>query len=276
MAFKKMKSSFRPRRRFMRRRRRFVRRKGRNSFVTTQQHGGLTGLTYKSRKMGLRKWRSNLFRSTNHLPHYRSVFLGQDTYVTGTTQGSAVPIRYLPELGPSTTDGFWTVAGGLQLLDRDIGLSDFIGDITIRGGVVGLNVTCLDAVTDLIAVSVYLTFIKPGTRDPLNYLTTAMPFNWDPQVQADASAGGWKVLRKWTGLLNYNNPAMAVTHRLKPRKIDRALYLLNVVDFQSTPAGQFCFVVHACNLTSASSVNLTVHRTHNLSFSADADTVPAP
>jgi len=244
-----------------------------NSFVATQQHGGLSNLSYKGRKMGLKNWRNELYKNTQFMAHYRSVFLGQDTYQTGTTQGSAVPVRYLPELGTSTSVGFWTAAGGLQNLDRDVSPPDFLGDITIRGGIIGLNVTVADSVTDLIAVSVYLTFIKSGTRDPFNYINGTEPYNWDPQVQPDSSAGGWKVLKKWTAMLNYNNPSLAVEHRLKPRKIDRALYLLNAVDFQSTPSNQFCFVVHACNLTSGTDVGIVVHRTHNMSFSADADTV---
>jgi len=274
MAFRKMKRSFRPRRRFIRRRRRFgFKRRGKNTFVSTQQHGGLTNIAYKGRKLGLKRWRSGLYRSSMYDAHYRSVFLGQDTYQTGTIQGVSTPVRYLPELGSATNIGFWTAAGGLQILDRNVTPPDFIGDITIRGGKVGLNVTVADSVTDVIAVSVYLTFIKSGTRDPSAYINGAVPYIWDSQVQADASAGGWKVLKKWTALLNYNNPALQIEHRLKPRKIDQALYMSNNVNFATTPSNQFCFVVHACNLTSATDVALVVHRMHNLAFAADADTI---
>lgn len=226
--------------------------------------------------MGLRRFRRGLMQSSLFKPHYRSVFAAADTNTTGTVQAHATFERYYPEVGPLVTDGFWTAAGGVVALEQGVTIPDFIGDITLRGGVIGVTVSVTDTVTDLIGVKVFLCFGKMGHTDPLviTSMTGAKPWGWDPQVNADVSTiHGVKVLKTWNGLLDYNSKTLVCEHRVRPRKIDQEPYITSVGT--KRPA-EFIFIVHAVNLTSTTDVTVTNVRYHNLSFSADADTVVAP
>lgn len=239
------------------------------------QHGAISGFSYRGRKLGIRRWRNGLLRSSQFMPHYRSVFFQASGLNTGVVQGFGIPARRFPELGTLTTDGFWTAAGGLVALDRNVSAPDFLGDITLRGGKIGCAVTVADSVTDVIYTTIYLVFVRQGMRDPADFtsFTVSKPYGWDPETDADFVTGCGKVLKKWSAILNYNNNSLLVEHRLKPRKIDRAWYLDDSVGPASTSSNQFAYIIHAVNMTSTTNVTVSVSRWHNLSFSADADTV---
>lgn len=211
-------------------------------------------------------------RATQFKPHYRSNFFVSNTVQTGGTLGFSPPITAFPELGATTTVPFWTVAGGAIDIDRNTSLPLFSGDITLRGGKIGITLCVADATTDVIAASVYLCFIRQGTRDPATLATSSRPYGWDPEVEPDMATSGTKVLRRWTAFLKYPNPVLTCEHKVRPRKIDRAWYLTNATAPASTPSGQFAFLVHICNLTSTTDTAVALGRYHNLSFSADADT----
>jgi len=227
--------------------------------------------------MGVRRWRSGLYRDTMFKPHYRSVFFATQTGGTGTTLGFGVPERILPELGSSTSDGFWMANGGVVPIDRNVTTPDFLGDITLRGGKIGCSVQVSDGVVDVIACNVWLVFIQQGKRDPASFagLSASQPFGWDPMAEPDFSTGCGKVLKKWSAILNYNNPGLIIEHKLRPRKIDAAWYLTDSTAPTSTPSNQFCFIIHCVSLDSSTNNQFRVGRSHNLSFSADADTVVA-
>jgi len=225
--------------------------------------------------MGVRRWRNAIYRETMFKPHYRSVYFGTQIGGTGTNIGFGVPQVIFPELGDTTTDGFWMANGGVIPIDRNVSIPDFIADITLRGGKIGCQVQVSDGVVATIACNVFLIFIQQGKRSPLDFagLTASQPYGWDPMAEPDFATGCGKVLKKWSAVMNYNNPGLIIEHKLRPRKIDAAWYLQDSTSPASTVSNQFAFIVHVVALDSSTNQQFRVGRTHNLSFSGDADTV---
>jgi len=269
--FGRRRGSFRTRR-FRRPRRGF---KGsQRNFATTALHGPIRSLGFKGRKMGIRKWRSGIYRDTLYKPHYRSIISKVNTQSTGTTPAAGTLNFNYPEVGSTLQTPFWTASGGAVAIDQSVSLPNFIGDITIRGGTIGIGFDVLDAVTDVIGVRVWLCFGKQGHTIPSSntlFSGVSRPWGADPSIAGDlTTVGGVKVLKNWTAYLKYNQPMFWVEHRIKPRKVDQQPYITANADAEGA---QFLWIYHVVNLSSATSQTVGVTTTHNLSFSGDADTV---
>lgn len=258
-------------RRFGRTRKGFRRTK--RNFATTSIHGQINSLGFRGRRMGIRRFRAGIFRDTLYKPHYRSILARTLTHSTGTTAAFNAPGFVYPEVGATLQDAFWEAAGGAVAIDESVSLPNFIGDVTIRGGTIGIDFVVADSVTDLIGVRVYLCFGKQGHSIPSNnsLWATSQPWGWDPSAVADLSTlNGIKVLKNWTGYINYTNKSFSVDHRLRPRKVDQQPYITANADAEGA---QFLYLYHIVNLTSTTSVSVGVIPRHNLSFSGDADTI---
>ena len=153
-------------------------------------------------------------------------------------------------------------------------LPNFIGDITIRGGTIGIDFNVLDAVTDVIGVRVWLCFGRTGHTNPSSnteFSGVSRPWGMDPSAVADlTTVGGIKVLKSWTAYLKYDNASFSVDHRIKPRKVDQQPYITANADAEGA---QFIWIYHCVNLSSTTSQTVGITKRHNLSFSGDADTV---
>jgi len=183
------------------------------------------------------------------------------TFTTGTTPGFGTLDVNHPEFGATSANPFWTVTGGLELLDLGSLTPTFLGDITLRGGKVGITVSVADAVTDSIAVNIYLMFKMKRPVASATIFPVAEALGFDPSGNADVNESFGTVLGKRTGVIDYQNKTITYEHRVKPRKIDQATFTAN--------GAQFCFVVHAVNVNAATNVTVNSLKYHNLSFSAD-------
>jgi len=272
MAFRKRKylgatsgrSVFKRRRTQYGRRRRGAR--GSRTKSSTFQNSYGFGLNYKSRMLKRSTWRRKLWNDTLAKTHYRSSGNGVSTQTTGTIQGVGnVAVYYPTFIGtPGPTTAFWTSTGGLQPPDLGATNPTFsVGDITIRGGRVGIVITVPDAVTDEIGVCVW---VVKGKEDPnQGNIPAAIAYGSMIDAGPEFNTRVGKVLYTKTAILNNTSPSFSIEHRLRVEKIDQEIY--------ATELGRNVMFIVACsNLTDTSDNTINVLGYHDLSFSADAAT----
>jgi len=271
MAFKR-KSSGRygivyKRRRLNRTRRMKRRRTARKSLTWTSQMGVGKNLTYRSRKLSKRTWRRKLWADTLATTHFRSSGCSPVTTTTSTAQGDGLVTLYLPTFigTPGPTTAFWTATGGLQATDEGAGTVTFdTTDLVIRGGKVGITLTCPDAVTEEIGVTVYVVqlYSNPDYQLLPNIVT------WGSMVDAgpDFNRRLGKVLYNKSTVMSNTYSNFTLEHRLKVQKIDQETH-------GTVLGNQIGFVVTATPLQTSpvTGFDLPTIVYHDLSFSGDTD-----
>lgn len=264
MAFRKMRRTFRKknfRRRFGRRRFNGRRRNSTTAWNSISSTAA-RGVGFKARRGSIKSWRRALYRDTQAASHYRSSLALVSTITTGTTPGFGNVGVIHPEFGTVVgTDEFWTAAGGFEVLDVGAGVPTFRGDITLRGGKIGITLSVPDSVTDAIAVDVYLMFKNKRPEAFATVFPALEPLGWDPSANADVATDFGKTFWKRSAILDYNNKTLTVEHRVKPRKIDQIIF--------DNLGSQYAWLIHVVNTTSATDVTVNTIKYHNFSFSAD-------
>lgn len=151
---------------------------------------------------------------------------------------------------------FYTTAGGLVLPDPPA-TTAFIGNITVRGGIIGIRVANINSVASTIETKIYLV----KTSKAYNQLAfPANPFvGWDPSMQADFQRDIGRVIMVREALLE-NNASLDVKFRLRPFKIDRDEY--------EADKSSFVWVILQNDVEGNASA-LSVCGYYNISFAAD-------
>lgn len=255
MAFKR-KRVMAPRRGGFKRRRRIVRRRmRRKSSAYTSQSGVGGRFGFRSRRLRPRQWRSILWRDTLSQTHFRSNNSGLNT-ITNTAAANAYQSAVFAALRIGGNQ-FFTTGGGMVLPDPPAATA-FIGNITVRGGILGMRVSNVQATVTAQNVRVYL--IKTSKA----FNAVSFPANpligWDPSMQADFQMNIGRVVLMREALLENGN-CLDVKFRLRPFKIDRDLYDID--------RDSFVWVVLLSDCEGAGSV-LSCVPYFNISFAADA------
>jgi len=249
---------------FVRRsRRRFAR--GRNKTWTSQSATG-NQYNYRSRKLRPRAWRRKLWNDTLAKTHYRSSGNGAGTLATQTTIGSATVSIFFPTFigTPGPTTAFWTTTGGLVTPDTGETAPTFgPGDIVIRGGRIGITITCPDAVTEEIGVTIWVVRL---TNDPnVGAIGATLPYGSMIDINPDFAYRVGKVLYNKQAILSGAYPSFTLEHRMRVEKIDKEIF--------GTELGhQVAFIVAIANLQTTDARTLSTIAYHDLSFTADAIT----
>nr|UOF81678.1 putative capsid protein [Cressdnaviricota sp.] len=256
------RNGFKRRRRTVRRGRRRFRRSGNAGTFTSQSASGLN-TRYKTRRIRPRAWRKILWRDTMAKTHYRSVGQGSGTITTGTSQGNGNVVTAYPTfIGvPSATTAFWTATGGLNPPDTGGATPTFaLGDLTIRGGIIGTTVSCQDTITNEIGVTI--SVVKLMKRPNTALVPASNP--WGCQIDGDPefTTQFGKVLYKRTAILSGAYPHLTVQHRLRVQKIDQEIWGTSLGD-------QVVFIISCANLQTADSETLNLTTYHDMSFSGD-------
>lgn len=249
------------RRRYNKKPLRFRARRGYGTKGWTMQTIRPYGNKYKSRRLSRKAWRRVLWRDTLTDTHYRSVGNGSIVIATPAVQAtSSVTVLYPTFVGvPSLTTAFWTATGGAQPHDTGVAVPTFIGDITLRGGVIGIVISVLDAVVLDVACTVFTVALAKNAD--VSKLPATIVYGGDASDAADFADFG-RILDKKEYIMNYQNPSFTVERRLRVQKIDQEQW--------ATKLGQqIVFVVQLANLQSGAAVNVQTTTYHNLSFSAD-------
>jgi len=231
---------------------RFTRR--RNTARKSRQYGGRTGfasgISYRSRRMKPRAWRSLLWRETQSKPHFRSL-LETAASVTNQTDTGTVEINGLTAI----ESNFWKTAGGLQALDDGVTPpTDFAGDLIIRGGKMG--VTFFNANTTPVEINLWLIKVNPAAT--LSFPATG-PYGWDPSLIPDFATEFGKIVMHRKKIILENDMA-TFEYRLPTFKVDQDRHNSN---------NYYNWLISSWDPTSSALVT-TVNRYFNLSFTGDA------
>jgi len=242
-------------------RRRTRRRSGRKSTSFTSQAGTGGGLRFSARRVSRRRYRSMLWNASQLQTHWRSNHSSTITVLTpGTADTMTVGITPARNFG----NGFWTTLGGGVNPDGG-GMSAFVanGDLTIRGGMMGMRVSNIpdaaDVDKDALQCTVFLL------RTSVNFNSGVIPSTvrqgWDPTLVADFKQNvGHIVLRK-TFLLAEGEVG-TVERKMPVQRIDQSEYLLSHNEYI------WLFVCSNTSAISAKSLRLVPY--YNLSFVGDA------
>lgn len=247
------------------RRRSGYRRRTRNNSnrTWTIQTASGQGLQFKTRKLRAAAWRRKLWNDTLAKTHYRSQGNTVDQITTGTTQATgSVNLLFPTFIGvPSRTTAFWTSTGGL--LTPDVGETPPTfgpGDLIIRGGRIGFNVNCPDAVTSEIGLTLYV--IRTMADPDAGNLPAILPYGVDITAFAEAISRFGKIIYRKSAVLNNQYPSFSYEHRLRVQKVDQEIHAQEL-------GYQIMFIIVVCNLTDGTDETLNVITYHDLSFSGD-------
>jgi len=240
----------------MRKRRRTFKRKSGRSVNQTSKATHGSSLTFRSRKLSRRRFKKLLWNDTILSTHWRSLFAASTTIVTQ-TNSTTLTIATINPMRPSGV-AFWTGAGGLRSTDIGVTPPLFSGDITVRGGMWGMN---FRNTSSTLPVSMKL-YLGRTIGNPTYSLPASSTTGWDPSIEPD--------LTKLYGKSYYSTII-----QLEPGetwKIERRIGIMkiNQYDWQSI-GGLSPFVLYtAANVGHSTATTINVDTYFNLSFAADA------
>lgn len=260
LAFKKRKRSYK---------KRGKRNSGNRANVSswTAQTGVGKGIRPKSKKLSAKKWRSILWRDTLAKTHYRTNGTGVTNIISDTTAGQGLLLEVLPTFvgAPGPTTVFWTTAGGLVPPDTGAAVPTFgTGDMVIRGGQIGIAVTCPDAVTDECVLRLWVVALK--SRPDRSILPATVSYGSQPDAAPEFNSQYGKIIDYKEATLNNSYPSFTYVRRLRVSKIDQEVY--------GTILGgpQIAFLVSLVNMQDTTANTMVGVTWHDMSFSADAIT----
>jgi len=235
------------------RRRRFNRSRKSTSFTTQSGRGNTFG--FRSRRVGGRRWKSILWRDTISQQHWRSLNAGSGTVTTGAvTTGGGIALMNALDAGGAA---FWITAGGAQPNNTGSAVPLFRGDITLRGGLIGLKLNNTVA-ANAISAKVYL--IQSFARGNVLIFPGTAAIGWDPSI-VPSFRQNFRILRQWTFLIEVEGVAEC-KYKVPIMKIDKE-------EWSSDVGRRFFWLVHASSQDATNhSLNLITY--FNVSFSADA------
>jgi len=262
-------SSRRPakRGRFSGRKRRFARKRGPSNITWTSQTGVGKNLGYKSRKLSKSAWRRKLWNDTLAVQHYRSIGVGPGVATSGSVQGTGENTLVFPTFvgTPGPTTAFWTTTGGLQITDEGGASVTFDEtDLVIRGGRVGITVTCPDTITEELGVTV--SVVNTIANPDIGLLNGTTTYGSNIDAGPDFTRRFGRVLYRKTTILSNTFSNFTYEHRLKVQKIDQEthgtvfgsqiVFIVTVTPLQTSPVTEY---------------SLPYLAYHDMSFTGDTD-----
>lgn len=258
----KRKSNTRRRLDFSKKRKFSRRPRGRKSNAFTSQSGSGGAVNYKAKKTSRRAYRKHLWDSTLFKEHYRSLGSVSTTLNTPATFNT-MSILAEKAIDNGTSTNFWLSTGGALAPDPLQALPAFSGDITIRGGKIGLRIAnTLDSVASA-ATTMHGTVMLVRTTKNFSSgaITTPQLVGWDTSLIPNFDTSVGRVVYRKNFLLKDSDTAL-IEYRIKLQKID-------VGDFNAT-FNTYLWVLMVGNVDNASAHGMTVTKFFNLSFAADA------
>jgi len=249
---------FRSGRRMVRRGRRFGTRSMKGY---SAQFGKSYTTTFRTRRIGLRRFRNHLWNSTLFKAHYRSI-AGQSSIVStpvNPVEATLVRTRALH----NEVEQFYRVNGGITALDGTTLPPSFNGDITLRGGYARIAFSN-NSLVDAVKVKVWACWINHSPDLTIVPISSLVPVEWDPSCFSDFNQFG-KVMMQKEGVLLPGSRPFEVTWRFRPQKIDDNTWAIE--------QGQQLYWVYSLSQmqnTNLTGENVTVVKSFNVSLSADA------
>lgn len=247
---KRFRSRSRSKAPFKRRKRTIFRRRRKATSFSGQTSGSRRQLGFTARRLSRRSWKSSLYRSTRHLPHYRS----QDaTTITPTSSATASIMKV--QFTPALFNDFWE-SSMLQPLDSGATTDPlFTGDLVIRGGKMGLSL--YNDESSSVKIFVWLVKIRKGLTP--TFSTADKDLGWDPTLQPDFRSDYGTVIFSAQKIIQPQD-TWVLERRIPVMKIDRTEHTQNKT-YQ-------WFV--GINGQTGSAVDISGVVYYNLSFTGDA------
>lgn len=277
MAFGKRKRVYAPRRNVRKKRRSGVnnRRRRRSGFkrdrAFTSTSGATRDLRINLRKGSKRAWRSQLYRYSNMLTHYKTNLAG--TFGL-TTPASLINNRWGMFEVFANASPFWTSGGGLDTQSFGNAVPTFNSNhIIIRGGMCTSSIAVPPGNTGNMRVRIQLCYgkqqmVQAGSVtvrtnvpiiDYLAVLGSSMPIDKAAQSFADWEEYFFSPILDKEFILEPGHSAR-VEHKIKTRRID--------VDQWQRGLGAYPFwLIYINNQTSATAEGVTIVNNYSLSFS---------
>lgn len=199
------------------------RRSGRktSAFTTQSGHGG--GITFKSKLMSKRRYRSLLWNDTLMSTHYRSVAANNTSMIANVNPNLATLAVF--NLVDNGAGAFWVTAGGAVAPNAGAVPAVTTQDIILRGGKYGFRITNPDNVTnDPVNITVFI--IQTPMTPNLAVLTTPVATSWDPSIVPNFQRDVGRILYKKDFILK-DEDCLEVERRLKCRKVDTGIWGAN-------------------------------------------------
>jgi len=241
--------------------RRRTTRRGRKSNAFTSQSGSGGGIRFKAKRTSRKAFTRHLWNSTLFKEHYRSLRAISASFGTNTNTNDlvlALDAAYFVGSSP-----FWTTTGGAINPDVGVAVPSFTGDITLRGGTIGLRLAnVLDTVVANQGTIQGTVFLIKTSK---NFNSAAIPgtvqTGWDPSLIQDFETRIGKIKYRKNFLLRDGDTAV-VEYRLPVAKIDQT-------DMASLYNTHFWLILGG-NVDSNLSKQVNYTRYWNMSFSGDA------
>jgi len=251
-----------------------------SGFASTTRWGRPYGGGYRARRIGVRRWRSIIWRDTAAKPHYRTLGSGFQP-LSGPAVGTpnVCAIFMFPALQtvnnvfqPFHTLGsrFWD-PGQVQDIDFGVTAPLFAGDITLRGGIARLTIGAYPENVGL-RVRVYAVWANPNPDFSLYAAVnnTNKNVEFDPSLIPDFSTKFGRIMYSKQAMVPVGE-TFEIVHRFKPQKIDQAVFTGAPGPLTECAGSQLWWMVLVSSLeVNAISSNITTVNSYNLSFSADA------
>ena len=251
-------NAFRTVRRTPFKRRRIIRSnrfRGRKSSQYSSAAGFASGIKFKSRKIRPRQFRKILWRDTQALQHYRS--MGAGSGAISTPVGSSTMTVATVDAMDNGINSFWTATGGTLTPDTGVAVPIFRGNITVRGGMVGLRIYNDGAYSA--HVQVYL--VRQVPRPVAGTITSPVPVGFDPSGYPDFSKDFGKIITSRRMLIRALD-VVSIEKRIWPMKIDQYNW--------ATEASRLVWIIFAADADVTGQDNIRTVNYFNVSFSADA------
>jgi len=243
----------------------------RNKTWTSQSSVG-NQMQYKSRKLNKSAWRRKLWSDTLGVQHYRSTGNASVSIESSNTVGQGQVSLQLPTFvgPPGPTTAFWTTAGGLVITDQGANPVQFAPtDLVIRGGRIGILITCPDDITEELAVTIYV--IQIFSEPDYTLLPTLVPYGGMVDAEPDFNRRLGRILYNKSAVMSNQYSSFSLEHRLRIQKIDQET-------FGTSLGGQIGFLVTVTPLQTSpvTPYELPSIVYHDLSFTGDAIDNAAP
>jgi len=230
-------------------------RRARTTNTLTSQSGVGRKLQYRGRRLRKRAIRSILWRDTVFKPHYRSVSAVSSTISSPASNNTATNNRFpLLNYGGGA---FWTTAGGTKPMDAGGAVPGFVGDVVIRGGIVGATIT--NAATDPVMVNLY--YLWSIARPDFTLISGTVSVGYDPSIDSDVTTDVGRIYWSSSVLLTPGQ-VYKFERRLRPTKLDQHAYL------NGGNSPQLLVSVNDTLSATASQIRVTTY--YNLSFTAES------
>jgi len=251
---------------------------GRKFQATTAQRPRFLSNTFRTRKLGLRRWRAVLWRDTTAATHYRSFKAVSWLWAPGSTPlESNVGMEAMlngDALTINDATPFWTSGGGLQENTIGAGVPAFTSaDIILRGGMATIQFSAtVDTTTPYrIRIWVVAASANPDLAKWTAVTTGVKSAYWDPSSVPEFRQDFGRVIMSRETLLTPGAMPVEFKWRQSVQKIEQTVWRgVGPIPGPPQPGGsKLYWMYQIIPVLAGANPSLQIVRGYNVSLSGD-------